>query len=99
MGKRPTSEWKSVVIPALVSKINELKLIGYARVTPDELWECLEDRVWQGNPEKYLHEVVQDIIHLPPSVYISYITVAALTVKDDKADLLASIRALTNPEL
>lgn len=95
--KKLPSEWKSLVMPALLSKVNEFKQIGYSGITIEELWTCLEARIWKEQKTLPIHEVVQDILHLPPSVYISFITIEALTTKDDKADLMESIRALTEP--
>lgn len=97
MDKKLPNEWKSLITPALKSKVNEFKQIGYTGITMEELWTCLEVRVWKEQKELQLHEVVQAILHLPPSVYISFITIEALTTKDDKADLMESIRALTEP--
>ncbi len=96
MEEKSVQEWKSTVIPALLSKQGEFKLIGYDEVTTKELWECLEARVWKGNPTKRLHEVVQDIFHLPTATYMSFITVNALRSDDD--DLLASIQAVNEGE-
>lgn len=96
MEEKTIQEWKSFVIPALLSKQGEFKLIGYSDVTTEEIWQCLKTRVWKGNPPKRLHEVVQDIFHLPTATYMSYITVNALQVDDD--DLLSSIQAVTKGE-
>lgn len=93
MEAKSIQEWKKTIYPALLSKKSELKLIGYAEVTVDELWRCLEEKVWKGNPSKRLHEVVQDIFHLSATTYMNFITVNALHVEED--DLLTSIRELT----
>lgn len=95
MTKKVANEWKSLVMPALESKVKEFKTIGYSGVTVDEVWTCLEARVWKKQQPIQLHEVVQNILHLPPSVYISFITVEAITMKHDKKDLMESIKALT----
>lgn len=98
MNKRTTDEWKNDVEPALLSKIHELKIIGYAGVTKEELWLYLNEKVWVNNPKKLIHEMIQDILRFPPSDYINYLTVEALTVQKGKADLMESIRALTEPK-
>ncbi|WP_181350549.1 post-transcriptional regulator [Thalassobacillus sp. CUG 92003] len=85
------SEWKSVLGPALQSKAEELMTMGYARATQEDVWNCLKKKVWKGDPEKRLHQVVQDIMHLSSNLYMSYLTVSAY--QDD--DLMASINALT----
>jgi len=89
-------EWKPIVTPALQSKQNEFKLVGYSDVTKEEIWQCLEAKVWKGNPTMRLHEVVQDIFHLPTSTYMSFITVNALQTNED--DLMSSIQAVTEGE-
>ncbi|QKY71644.1 post-transcriptional regulator [Lentibacillus sp. CBA3610] len=84
-------EWKPEIEPALKSKATELKIMGY-NATSEDVWNCLKDKVWKGNPSKRLYEVVQDIFHLSSNVYMSYLTINAH--QDD--DLAASIAALTD---
>ena len=85
------SQWKEMMTPVLESKVDEFKLLGYSKATTEDVWRCLCQKVWKGNPEKRLHEVVEDIFHLNSGTYMSYLTVEAY--QDD--DLLASIAALT----
>ncbi|UFT97889.1 post-transcriptional regulator [Radiobacillus kanasensis] len=92
--KKPVDEWKSSLVPVLDSKVNELHIMGYSRTTREDVWKCLSKKVWKGNPEKRLHEVVEDILHLSSSLYMSYLTVEAY---QDEEGLLASIAALTQP--
>ncbi|HIV74248.1 MAG TPA: post-transcriptional regulator [Candidatus Pseudogracilibacillus intestinigallinarum] len=96
MERKHVREWKKHVYPALKSKESEFRLIGYNEITVDELWRCLMETIWKKNPEKYLHEIIQDIFHLPASTYMNFITVNALKVDD--SDLMASIQAVTNNE-
>src|SRR5699024_11115522 len=96
MEERPVQEWKTHIIPALYSKQNEFRLIGYQEVTTEEIWKCLTEKVWKGNPKKRLHEITKDIFHLSTSTYMSYMTVNALQVEDD--DLMNSIQVLTSPQ-
>ena len=96
MEEKTIQEWRLIVEPALRSKQGEFKLVGYSDISTEEIWECLKEKVWKGNPTKRLHEVVQDIFHLPTTTYISFITVNALRVEDD--DLMASIQAVTEGE-
>ncbi|WP_010651020.1 post-transcriptional regulator [Oceanobacillus massiliensis] len=85
------SEWKQMIIPALKSKAEELEMMGYSQATPEDVWTCLVKKVWKGEPEKRLHEIVQDILHLASNTYLSY-----LTMKSYQNDnLMASIAALT----
>lgn len=85
------NEWKPELQPALESKASEFQLMGYNQATNEDIWKCLEQKVWKGNPPKRLYEVVQDIFHLASNIYMSYLTVNA----HQDNDLMASITALT----
>ncbi|MBH0229987.1 post-transcriptional regulator [Halobacillus yeomjeoni] len=87
---KTVSQWKDEVAPVLESKLDELHLLGYNRATKNEVWECLVQKVWKGNPEKRIHEVVQDIFHLNIHTYVSYLTMSAF----QNEDLMASLEAL-----
>lgn len=89
--ERNVNEWKELMGPALDSKISEFQLMGYSQATREEIWKCLVQKVWKGNPSKRVYEVVQDIFHLGSNIYLSYLTVKAY--EDD--DLMASIQAVT----
>lgn len=86
-----TSEWKPMLYPALDSKVSDMRLMGYDKATREDIWNCLVQKVWKGDPPKRIYEMAQDIFHLSSSVYLSYLTVNAY--KND--DLMASIAALT----
>ncbi|GAB3802105.1 post-transcriptional regulator [Virgibacillus kimchii] len=92
--KQKVSEWKASVYPALESKVSEFHLMGYTKATEEEIWECLKQKVWKGEPEKRLHEVIQDIFHLNPTVYMNHLT---LKVYQD-TDLMDSISAVMDVE-
>ncbi|BAD76868.1 hypothetical conserved protein [Geobacillus kaustophilus HTA426] len=63
------------LMPALESKCDEFRLLGYTQVTMDGLWECLCSRKWKHRPaEKKLHELVSDIFSLSPSEYMMFLT-------------------------
>ncbi len=91
--ERTVNEWKSDIYPVIESKVNEFLEMGYTKTTSEDIWTCLEQKVWKGNPTKKLHEVVQDIFHLSPDIYMSYLTLHAF---QDDTDLMASIAALTD---
>ncbi|MBN8236747.1 post-transcriptional regulator [Halobacillus kuroshimensis] len=86
--------WKKEVAPVTKSKAEEFRLLGYPRATQAEIWNCLMSKVWKGEPEMRLHQVVQDIFHLSSHTYTSYLTVEAY----QNDDLLASIEALNQTE-
>ncbi|MFD2759527.1 post-transcriptional regulator [Lentibacillus juripiscarius] len=89
---RTVHEWKQKVLPALESKASEFRLMGYDKTTREDVWSCLNEKVWKGDPSKRLFEIVQDIFQLSSNVYMSYLTINAH--QDD--NLMASIAALTD---
>ncbi|MRH43010.1 hypothetical protein GH741_09960 [Aquibacillus halophilus] len=88
------SQWKEMLKPVLETKVTDLKLMGYSRTTSEDVWNCLTKKVWKGDPEKRLYEVVEDIFHLSSNIYMSYLTVQSY----QNNDLFASIAALTSSE-
>ncbi|SET77622.1 Post-transcriptional regulator [Oceanobacillus limi] len=88
---KTVEDWKAILDPVLESKAMEFQMMGYSHPTNEEIWNCLTQKVWKGNPDKRIYEVVQDVLHLSSNIYMSYITVNAY--QDE--DLMASIAALT----
>ncbi|MFG6148406.1 post-transcriptional regulator [Halobacillus sp. B23F22_1] len=87
---KPASQWKETIWPVLVSKANEFRLIGYKKASVEDVWQCMQKKIWKNNPQKRLYEVVQDIFHLSNNQYVSFITVEAY----QNDDLMASIEAI-----
>lgn len=92
--KKLFEEWKPYVHPALQSKADEFKLIGYQQASSEDVWKCLKMKVWKKEEHVRLHKIVQDILHLGSTTYISYITASAY----EDSDLQASIDALKSME-
>lgn len=86
--------WEQEIQPVLKSKLHEFKLLGYPNISQKDIWNCLVEKVWKGNPKKRLHEIVSDIFHLSLNTYMNYETINAYQTDD----LMASIRALTNED-
>lgn len=80
--RHPIDFYKQQVEPALQSKMEEFKLLGYDRVTMEELWDCLQVKKWKKKEDKQLHEVVADILSLKVSEYMSYLTIEAFKGPD-----------------
>ncbi|WP_102345440.1 post-transcriptional regulator [Bacillus sp. Marseille-P3661] len=80
--KNSVEYYKKQVKPAIESKVEELRLLGYDRVTEEEVWDCLHKKVWKKNNVKALHEIVEDILTLKVGTYMSYITVKAYQAPD-----------------
>ncbi len=72
--KKEVSDWKIELSEVLESKMEEFKQLDYAKATTEDVWNCLVTKVWKGNPEKRLSEVVQDIFHLNANTYMTYLT-------------------------
>jgi hypothetical protein len=77
------------VRPALGSKLDEFQLLGYDTISEKELWDYLIKKKWKKvNSEKKLFEIVQDILSIKVSDYMSFATIEAykspeLLLKDE----------------
>ncbi|MBM7678586.1 post-transcriptional regulator [Gracilibacillus alcaliphilus] len=74
MMRKPVAAWRNEVTEILESKVEEFKMLDYSKVTSDDIWNCLKEKVWKGEPEKSLSELIQDIYHLPANLFITYLT-------------------------
>ncbi|WP_241735338.1 post-transcriptional regulator [Anoxybacillus flavithermus] len=62
------------LMPALQSKVDELKLLGYEQATIEDVWNCLMVKKWKKNKEeKRLFELVNDVLSLRASDYMAYV--------------------------
>ena len=62
----------------LDSKLEEFSLLGYERVTEQELWNFLTRKKWRKETEpKLVLEVVSDIMSIKVGEFINYATVEA----------------------
>ncbi|MFD2446186.1 post-transcriptional regulator [Bacillus sp. CGMCC 1.16607] len=67
------------VQPALQSKIEEFRLLGYGTVSESQLWIFLTMKKWKRPKEDIrLYEVVQEILSLDLGEFMNYQTVEAL---------------------
>ncbi len=74
--------YKQQVEPVLQSKMEEFILMGYDRVSLQEIWDCLHKKKWKKKEDKFLHEVVADILSLSVGDYMSYLTIEAFKAPD-----------------
>lgn len=76
-----TKAWESYrqeLIPALESKLTELSLLGYAKVTEDQLWTFLLAKKWKKlSGDIHIHRLVRDILQVKPQEFMSYQTIEA----------------------
>ncbi|MEH6989073.1 post-transcriptional regulator [Cytobacillus firmus] len=78
--------FRTTVKPALESKLDEFRLLGYKKVTEQELWVYLTKKKWK-KPKKNvrLFEIVEEIMEVRVSEYIHYATIGAF--KEAEFDL------------
>ncbi|WML45515.1 post-transcriptional regulator [Neobacillus sp. PS3-40] len=66
------------VKPALRSKLDEFQMLGYNTISEKELWEYLIRKKWKKvKDDKKLFEIVQDILSIKVSDYMSFATIEA----------------------
>lgn len=64
------------VEPALVSKLEEFRLLGYNEVSESELWGFLTRKKWKKVKEDIkLYEIIDDILSVKVSDFISFATI------------------------
>ena len=62
----------------LDSKVEEFHMLGYERVTLEDVWKCLKDKKWKKvGPDVRLYELVNDVLTLTASDYMTYLTLKA----------------------
>lgn len=75
------------VKPALSSKLDEFRLLGYDAIVEDDLWEYLTRKKWKKlKEERKLFELVQDILSIKVSDYLSYRTIETYKSTEFKMD-------------
>ena len=64
------------VKPAIISKLEEFRLLGYHEVSESGLWEFLTSKKWKKVKEDIrLYEIIDDILSVKVSDYISFTTI------------------------
>lgn len=97
MNKEQIVEIKHRLMPVLKSKETEYKTMGYKDISTEDIWDCLWNQIWKNKQEFTLHQIVQDILHLPIQTYMSYLSLSAYHLNNN--DLMKSIQAVTNNEI
>ncbi|WP_342432430.1 post-transcriptional regulator [Neobacillus sp. FSL H8-0543] len=70
------NQFRSKVEPALISKLEEFQLLGYDSVSEEGLWDFLTRKRWKKvKDEKRLYEIVDDILSVKVSDFISFTTI------------------------
>lgn len=66
------------VQPAIASKLEEFRLLGYDSVSEQDFWNYLLKKKWRkAKEEMKLFEVIQDILSVKVSDYLSFATIEA----------------------
>jgi predicted NAD/FAD-binding protein len=69
--------------PALESKKEEFKLLGYEKITEVDLWNYLTKKKWKKPKEEiHLYEIVADILSMKIGDVMNYTTVEAFKLGD-----------------
>lgn len=71
-------QYYDILGPALTSKAEELLLIGYGKVSIQDLWGYFTKKKWKKPKEDvHLHELVSDVLSLKAGDYMNFATVEA----------------------
>ncbi|KAF0825506.1 post-transcriptional regulator [Cytobacillus firmus] len=78
--------FRTTVKPALESKLEEFRLLGYKKVTEQELWGYLTKKKWKKPKENArLFQIVEEVMGVKVSEYIHYATIESF--KEAEFDL------------
>lgn len=61
------------LIPAMTTKVNELKLVGINYITTDDIWNYLRKYKWSKSKDLTLSECVDDILNTSDIEYKKYL--------------------------
>ncbi|WP_240376464.1 post-transcriptional regulator [Bacillus piscicola] len=67
--------WKADAEPALVSKWEEFRLLGYTQATKEEIWLCVLEKLHKRGEPVRLHALINTILSLRLSEFMTRITV------------------------
>lgn len=74
----PYQHHYSNVRPALLSKVEELKMQGLDHVNEKELWNYLIEKKWKKPMEEIrIYQIVNDILAVNSSQFMTFVTVEA----------------------
>ncbi|MDG4655400.1 post-transcriptional regulator [Ectobacillus antri] len=75
--EHPVNAYREQLQVVLESKADEFKLLGYDQVTAQEIWDCLMSKKWKQPEEIKLYQLVNDVLALSSSDYMTYLTMEA----------------------
>ncbi len=78
MEKHPYEVHYKKLMPALISKVEELRLINYGTADVPSLWKYLLNKKWKKpDEEPIISKMVADILSVKPGEYMNYTQVTA----------------------
>lgn len=70
------NHFRTQVEPALISKLEEFRLLGYNDVSESGLWDFLIRKKWKKVKDDIkLYEIIDNILSVKVSDYIAYATI------------------------
>lgn len=60
------------LIPALRTKCNEMRRIGYTYIKEEDIWNYLKEMKWKKSNNLALHEMVNDVLNTNNLLIESY---------------------------
>ncbi|WP_050181257.1 post-transcriptional regulator [Domibacillus robiginosus] len=78
MGNHPYDAYYSKLLPALISKVEEFRLLNYETAQTDMLWRFLKEKKWKSmDKERPMSRLVGDILSVKPGEYMNYTQITA----------------------
>lgn len=65
-------ELKLRVMPALKSKVRELKGKNITFISEDDIWNCLKNKKWLKENDLTLYDIVNDILFIKDNELLTY---------------------------
>jgi hypothetical protein len=76
--EHPAETYREQLQVVLESKVDEFRLLGYDRVTAQDVWDCLKMKKWKRvGDEVKIYQLVNDVLTLSASDYMTYLTMEA----------------------
>jgi len=66
------TELKKRLIPAMETKVNELKINNVSYISVEDIWDYLRFNKWNKSKDLTLSKCVDDILNTPDSEYKKY---------------------------
>ena len=73
------------LVPAMQTKVDELKLVGISYINVDDIWNYLRKYKWSKGKDLTLSECVDDILNTSDDEYKKY-------MKDKMASILGGVK-------